>query len=154
MNASLFRRCLCVLTVVKDVINIDVCLNFFFSVPLSQLRIMLENVVRTLKFMYSSLDRWVISKVFSFQSLVFNRCSLKKRFFKCLYGFSLHVLSPLHKTRILFLTFCFSLNTSKTLFKKSLLFQKIWSLIRLNHSHNQCHSRCQQHSANVLKHCL
>lgn len=81
MNASLFRRCLCVLMVVKDVINIDVCLNFFFSVPLSQLRIMLENVVRTLKFMYSSLDRWVISKVFSFQSLVFNWCSLKKHFF-------------------------------------------------------------------------
>lgn len=44
----------------------------------------------------------------------------------------------------------FSLNASKTLFKQSLLLQKVLSLIRLNYSHNLSHCGCQQHSANVM----
>lgn len=63
----------------KYVITIAVRFNFFFfSVPLSQLRNMIQDVVRTLTFMYSSLDRWVLSEVFSFRSLIFHWCSLKK----------------------------------------------------------------------------
>lgn len=123
--------------------------------PLSQLRNMIEDVVRTLTFMYSSLDRWVLSKVFSFQSLIFHWCSLKKtnsrinfnvsREFLCIF------LYTCIKTRILFfLLFGFSLNTSKTLFKQSLLLQKVLSLIRLNHSHILSHCGCQQHSASVI----
>lgn len=128
---------------------------FFFSVPLSQLRNMIQDVVRTLTFMYSSLDRWVLSEVFSFQSLIFHWCSLKKtnsrinfnvsREFLCMF------LYTCIKPRILlFLPFGFSLRTSKTLFKQSLSLQKVLSLIRLNHSHNPSHCGCQQHSANAV----
>lgn len=115
---------------------------------------MIQNVVRTLTFMYSSLDRWVLSEVFSFQSLIFHWCLLKKTNIRINFNISRDFLGMFLytciKTRILlFLPFGFSLNISKILFQEALSFQQVLSLIRLNHSHNHCHCGCQQHSANV-----
>lgn len=127
--------------------------------PLPQLRNMIQDVVRTLTFMYSSLDRWVLSEGFSFQSLIFHWCSLEKtncrinfnvsREFLCMF------LYTCMKTRIaLFLPFDFNLNTSKTVFKQSLSLQEVLSLIRLNHSHNPSHCGCQQHSVSIKHRCV